>query len=122
MGGCGAGAGPAGGRGMSANWDDYSERQLDALLELDFAMPVHEGYALRRLGLRHATIKSLEKRGLIRRVYYREKSELSGVPFLTLTQEGRAVQRDWVRWCRSVKAKVGSVPPGPMQRAADARP
>ncbi|WP_133726849.1 MULTISPECIES: hypothetical protein [unclassified Novosphingobium] len=107
---------------MSADWEDFTERQLDVLLALDFAMPVHEGYARFRLRLPGASISALVGRGLVRRHFYVENPDLPGIPFLTLSKEGERVRRSWIRWCQRVRDKVGSVPPGLMQRAVEARP
>lgn len=104
----------------SADWSQWSPQQLAALLHLDFAMPVHEGYLRHRLNVRGSTITALINHGAARREYYREREGASGVPFITLTQAGRAVRRDWIRWNRAVRDRLGFLPPA-MAAVAEAR-
>ena len=50
--------------GRVADWFEWSERQLAAILLLSFAMPVHESYLKKRLGVHGATLYSLIVAGL----------------------------------------------------------
>lgn len=94
----------------TADWSEWTPTQLGALLHLSFAMPVHEGYLKRRLKVNGHTLNSLIRAGLARRIFYRE-GDCTSVPFITLTQQGDAVRRDYVQWHQRVGAKIGSLPP-----------
>ena len=93
------------------DWSAYSEPQLKALIELSFAVPMHETYLRQHFRVRGSSITSLIRQGLVRRLFYKEQNGLSGIPFLTLTQNGDAVRRDYVRWHRRLLEKLGSLPP-----------
>jgi len=106
---------------MTADWSHWSEPQLRALVQLTFAVPMHETYLRRQFKVHGSTIVSLVRAGLIRRHYLSEagRSDL-GMPYLTLSQHGDAVKRDYVRWHRMVGQKLGSLPPS-MAAVAEAR-
>lgn len=95
-----------------ADWTEWSEQQLAALLHLSFAMPVHEGYLRRRLKVHNNTILSLIRTGLARRIYFAEQSNRggSGTPFITLTQMGNRVRGDYILWNSRLRDKIGSLP------------
>jgi len=93
-----------------ADWSEWTEPQLRALLPLWFAVPVHETALRRTHKVAGNTLHSLVKAGLARRIYLFETPGLP-IPFVCLTQKGERVRRDYVRWHRSVRAKVGSLPP-----------
>ena len=97
--------------GKTVDWSQWSEPQLRCLLALDFAVPRHQTH-LSWLGVRGPTVRSLEHAGLVRRHRLFEKGrEDLPMPFLTLSQAGEAVKRDYVNWHRRVLKEVGSLPP-----------
>lgn len=102
------------------DWSQWSEPQLRCVLALDFAVPLHQTHLTRRHRVRGPTRESLVEAGMIRRHYLAERErEGLWMPFFTLSQAGLAVKRDYIRWHRSVRDKVGSLPPK-MQAVAEA--
>jgi hypothetical protein len=102
---------PPGDSGVRADWSQWSEPQLTALLQLSFAVPMHETYLRRQFKVRGPTIVSMVRAGLIRRhqLFEAGRSDL-GMPFLTLSQAGEAVKRDYIRWHQGLKIKLGILP------------
>lgn len=98
---------------MSArvDWADLSERQMIAVMLLSFAMPVHYGYLTRRLKVTGRTVQSLVARGLARHVFYAEDGSRLACGFVSLTQQGERVRKDYIRWHKRVGAKIGHLPP-----------
>lgn len=97
--------------GRVADWSEWSERQLAAILLLSFAMPVHERYLCRRLKVHANTVTSLILKGLARREFYEDRFKVAGIPFITLTRYGDAVRNDYVNWHKRIGSKIGSLPP-----------
>lgn len=98
----------------SADWSQYSTPQMRCIDALWFAVPMHHTYLCRTFKVRTNTIHSLVDAGLVADRYLYEVgfARSTGMPFLTLTRAGLAVQRDWRRWCNNVAIKVTAAIPG----------
>jgi hypothetical protein len=103
---------------MRDDWSEFPLPQLHVLTQLSFAAPIHYSYGVKRLGMAASSIKAMERKGLVLRSYLREEGISYGILFLTLTYRGQKLRRDYIRWNRSVRRKVGSLPAA-MARIAD---
>jgi len=95
------------------DWSHLSYPQVNALVELEFAIPIHQSYLTKRLGIRMTTVRSLVHKDLVRQMYLYEEhpglGRTTGMPFFTLTQEGQRIVRDWHSWNKKVESFIQGV-------------
>lgn len=83
-----------------SDWSRLTVSQLNVIMALDFAVPLHSTHVRQRYKARSNTLESLEKMGLIRLMYLEEEHKIAGMPFYTLTQQGQTYQRDYKNWIK----------------------
>lgn len=98
-----------------SHWDHLSDAQFRALLALSFAVPIHQTYLSKKFKIRPQTLSSMRNSAngnLVRLVYLYDSnypSSISGMPFYTLTQQGEAMQRNYLNWQRRVNNQIESL-------------